>query len=153
MMIAPALPDGLTLMLEGRIGSRPYIEMTAALMRHFGASCTFNDDKVIIPHQKYKPATFTVESDWSAAGYWFSFPRSLRTLKYNSQLTLNSLQEIARSNNNGIIGVTARLENELKLQRTTSKEQLLGLHRLSRFSADRGGHLCSKRREGLFYGA
>ena len=73
MMIAPSLPDGLTLVLEGKIGSRPYIEMTAALMRHFGAVCTMDEDKVIIPHQAYKPASFTVESDWSAASYWFAF--------------------------------------------------------------------------------
>lgn len=73
MMIAPVLPDGLTLALEGKVGSRPYIEMTAALMKHFNASCTLNNDKVIIPHQAYSPASFTVESDWSAASYWFAF--------------------------------------------------------------------------------
>src|SRR5690606_32313040 len=43
MMIAPTLPEGLTLKLEGRIGSRPYIEMTAALMREFGATCEVHD--------------------------------------------------------------------------------------------------------------
>jgi 3-phosphoshikimate 1-carboxyvinyltransferase len=73
MMVAPMLPQGLTLELEGKVGSRPYIEMTAALMKHFGASSTLLDDKVIIPAQHYTPAPFTVESDWSAASYWFAF--------------------------------------------------------------------------------
>lgn len=73
MMIAPMLPQGLTLELTGKVGSRPYIEMTAALMKHFGASSTFTENKVIVPHQRYTPAQFTVESDWSAASYWFSF--------------------------------------------------------------------------------
>lgn len=73
MMIAPALPKGLTLELEGKIGSRPYIEMTASIMKHFGASSKFIGNKVSVPHQQYKPAPFTVESDWSAASYWFAF--------------------------------------------------------------------------------
>jgi 3-phosphoshikimate 1-carboxyvinyltransferase len=73
MMIAPVLPKGLTLKLSGKVGSRPYIEMTVALMRHFGATATLMQDEVIIPHQAYTPAPFTVESDWSAASYWFAF--------------------------------------------------------------------------------
>jgi 3-phosphoshikimate 1-carboxyvinyltransferase len=73
MMVAPTLPDGLSLELEGKIGSRPYIEMTASLMRHFGAPLTFIDNKVTIEHGSYHPASFSVESDWSAASYWFAF--------------------------------------------------------------------------------
>ena len=38
LMVAPMMREGLTLMLEGEIISRPYIDMTLALMRHFGAS-------------------------------------------------------------------------------------------------------------------
>jgi 3-phosphoshikimate 1-carboxyvinyltransferase len=72
MMVAPILPEGLTLNLEGKIGSRPYIEMTASIMKHFGATCDFTEDRVVVPHQKYSPASYTVESDWSAASYWFA---------------------------------------------------------------------------------
>jgi 3-phosphoshikimate 1-carboxyvinyltransferase len=73
MMIAPTLPNGLRLELEGKVGSRPYIEMTAALMEHFGVSCKISPGNIEIPHQAYLPASYTVESDWSAASYWFSF--------------------------------------------------------------------------------
>jgi 3-phosphoshikimate 1-carboxyvinyltransferase len=72
MMVAPVLPEGLTLNLEGKIGSRPYIEMTASIMKHFGATCDFSGNRVIVPHQKYTPASYTIESDWSAASYWFA---------------------------------------------------------------------------------
>lgn len=72
MMVAPVLPQGLTLNLEGKIGSRPYIEMTASIMKHFGATCDFTGNRVVVPHQKYTPASYTVESDWSAASYWFA---------------------------------------------------------------------------------
>ena len=73
MMIAPVLPNGLTIIFEGKVGSRPYIEMTATLMKHFNVESTLLDDRVIIPHQDYRPSSFTVESDWSAASYWFAF--------------------------------------------------------------------------------
>src|SRR5690606_36387533 len=64
MMIAPTLPRGLELTLTGRIGSRPYIEMTAAIMTHFGASVSFEGNKIHIANQSYKSAQFFVESDW-----------------------------------------------------------------------------------------
>jgi 3-phosphoshikimate 1-carboxyvinyltransferase len=73
MMVAPILPQGLTLHLEGKIGSRPYIEMTASLMRMFKARCEVLEREVNIPPQRYEPVDFTVESDWSGASYWFAF--------------------------------------------------------------------------------
>lgn len=73
MMVAPTLPQGLTLILEGKVGSRPYIEMTSSLMKTFGVSCEVLENQVNIPSASYHPAEFTVESDWSGASYWFAF--------------------------------------------------------------------------------
>ncbi|HMQ00134.1 MAG TPA: 3-phosphoshikimate 1-carboxyvinyltransferase [Cyclobacteriaceae bacterium] len=92
MMIAPALPLGLSIELEGKTGSKPYIEMTAALMRHFGAELTYNQQTIEVNAKVYQaPVSFQVESDWSAASYWFAFAAlansaklSLKNLDYNS---------------------------------------------------------------------
>jgi 3-phosphoshikimate 1-carboxyvinyltransferase len=73
MMIAPILPKGLRLKLTGKIGSRPYIEMTASLMRQFGAEVSFKEDTVLIQPKAYTASSLTVESDWSAVSYWFAF--------------------------------------------------------------------------------
>jgi 3-phosphoshikimate 1-carboxyvinyltransferase len=75
MMIAPTLPSGLTLSLTGKIGSVPYIQMTAALMKEFGVDCHLDFGKQIIrvPSSVYKPAHITVEADWSAISYWYGF--------------------------------------------------------------------------------
>lgn len=73
MMIAPTLPQGITLELEGKVGSRPYIEMTAALMKSFGVASSLYLDKVVIQPQPYRSSELTVESDWSAASYWLAF--------------------------------------------------------------------------------
>lgn len=93
MMVAPILPHGLILELEGKVGSRPYIEMTASLMQQFGVSCQLYDDRVIIPSQPYYQTDFTVESDWSAASYWFAFTAlAERAEILLPRLTLESLQ-------------------------------------------------------------
>ena len=74
-MIGPMLPDGLTLHLTGELISRPYIDLTIGLMQEFGAQVawqTGSDAPLIrVEPQPYRPHPFTVESDWSAASYWY----------------------------------------------------------------------------------
>ncbi|WP_338871129.1 3-phosphoshikimate 1-carboxyvinyltransferase [Spirosoma sp. SC4-14] len=74
LMIAPILPNGLTLELTGAIGSRPYIEMTLEQMIYFGADVKANWDSktIIVNPQPYTPKAYTIESDWSGASYWYS---------------------------------------------------------------------------------
>ncbi len=74
LMVAPTLPKGMVLELEGKVGSKPYIEMTLALMKSFGVSAhaDWNKNSITIAPQDYKPAAYSVESDWSGASYWFS---------------------------------------------------------------------------------
>lgn len=73
LMVAPSLPKGLTLELTGKVGSRPYIEMTVALMAKFGVKVDVSDNIIRVAPQPYHPTELTVESDWSGAGYWFAF--------------------------------------------------------------------------------
>ncbi|OOG78082.1 3-phosphoshikimate 1-carboxyvinyltransferase [Algoriphagus sp. A40] len=72
LMIAPILPQGLEIELEGKVGSRTYIEMTLELMAQFGIKYTWEGNRINVPHQAYQSTTFAVESDWSGASYWFS---------------------------------------------------------------------------------
>ncbi len=72
LMIAPMLPRGLELTLEGNIVSRPYIEMTLALMRYFGVQSRWDGNTIKIAPQDYQPKEFTVEADWSAASYYYA---------------------------------------------------------------------------------
>jgi len=74
LMLSPLLPNGLTLQITGALGSKPYIEMTLAQMRHFGIEASTNWEKgeISIPAQTYQLSPFAVESDWSGASYWYS---------------------------------------------------------------------------------
>lgn len=73
MMVAPVLPRGLTLALTGKVASRPYLEMTAALMRHYGAKVSVDEANIRVAPGSYQATPYVVEPDWSAASYWFSF--------------------------------------------------------------------------------
>lgn len=72
LMIAPLMENGLTLNLEGSIISKPYINLTLQLMAQFGVKADWNGQTIKIRPQEYTPVPFTVESDWSAASYWYS---------------------------------------------------------------------------------
>ncbi|WP_333821099.1 3-phosphoshikimate 1-carboxyvinyltransferase [Ohtaekwangia sp.] len=127
MMVAPILPKGLTLELEGKVGSRPYIEMTASIMKHFGADSKFTGNKVVVPHQSYTSAPFTVESDWSGASYWFAFAALAEQAEiYLPKLYLQSLQgDSVIVKIMDPLGVQATMENGLlKLTRKESKKEL-----------------------------
>lgn len=72
LMIAPTLKNGLTLNLTGDIISRPYINLTLQLMREFGVDASWTSgNSICVAHQNYIDTPFTVESDWSAASYWY----------------------------------------------------------------------------------
>ena len=72
LMIAPYTANGIKLVIEGDLVSRPYLQMTLSLMQEFGVSYTWEGNVVQIAPSEYKPLEFTVENDWSAASYWYS---------------------------------------------------------------------------------
>ncbi len=69
LMIGPVLPKGLKLEWTGDLVSRPYLDMTVAMMRHFGAEVEIGEQTVTVSAQPYFGGEYTVESDWSAASY------------------------------------------------------------------------------------
>lgn len=89
LMIAPVLPNGLTLELVGDVFSRPYIEMTLGLMKQFGVQHTWSGNTISIEPQQYKSNQYTIESDWSGASYWLS----MVALSKKSTVKLTGLRE------------------------------------------------------------
>lgn len=89
LMIAPVLPNGLTLELAGNIVSISYIEMTLNLMQYFGIDYQWDGQKIIIPAQAYQAKAYKVEADWSAASYYYA----LAAFAENLDLQLNGLWE------------------------------------------------------------
>jgi 3-phosphoshikimate 1-carboxyvinyltransferase len=87
LMIGPCLPNGLELIPEGDLVSRPYLDMTLHLMRHFGARVHWQGEHIIVEAGAYTPKKFTVEADWSAASYWYA----MAALAQEPDIQLNGL--------------------------------------------------------------
>ncbi|MCB0782224.1 MAG: hypothetical protein KDC03_22280, partial [Flavobacteriales bacterium] len=64
MLVAPGFEQGLELRWTGRRLSRPYVHMTAAVMRHFGASVDLAEDVIRVCPDAYRASAFTVPPDW-----------------------------------------------------------------------------------------
>lgn len=89
LMIGAVLPKGLHLHLTGDIISRPYINLTLQLMRDFGAQADWStDNSITVSPGGYRDVPFTVESDWSAASYWYQI-MALHSMK-NEKLKMKS---------------------------------------------------------------
>lgn len=71
MMIAPYMEKGLVIRLKGKIVSGAYLDMTLRLMRDFGVDAVREGAVIRIPPGNYSPRPFRVESDWSAASYFY----------------------------------------------------------------------------------
>lgn len=74
LLVAPFLPGGLTLRLEGRITSRAYVHMTVALLDRLGASVRTSDGLRVIrvAGNPLPPFDYAVEPDASGATYFWA---------------------------------------------------------------------------------
>ena len=87
LLIAPALPNGLELTLEGDLVSEPYLNMTLATLCEFGINYKKTKGKIAVAPQDYKAIEYTVEADWSACSYYYS----IAALAKNANIQLEGL--------------------------------------------------------------
>jgi 3-phosphoshikimate 1-carboxyvinyltransferase len=91
MLIAPKLPNGLEITLKDNITSRPYIEMTLALLNQLGIKTSFVGNIIKISSKSnVQPIKFIVESDWSSASYYYSI---VALSEVGTEITLSSFKE------------------------------------------------------------
>lgn len=72
LLAAPYSGDGLRLEVSGRLVSRPYVEITARMMRSFGAMVEREGGVYRVPPGTYRARHYAVEPDASAASYFFA---------------------------------------------------------------------------------
>lgn len=133
LMLAPTLKQGLTLEIEGELTSKPYVEMTLAMLAECGITHDWTENLITIKPQDFKPSTLIVEPDWSAASYWYS----VVALAKNAQISLPHLRDKSLQGDSQIktimeiFGVTTvKTANGIsfeKNQGTKNTEQILDL--------------------------
>jgi 3-phosphoshikimate 1-carboxyvinyltransferase len=73
LLAAPAMRTGLQVALTTELVSRPYVDLTLAVMAAFGVPVTQPDERTwAIEASAYRGATYAVEPDASAASYPFA---------------------------------------------------------------------------------
>jgi 3-phosphoshikimate 1-carboxyvinyltransferase len=90
LLIAPYFENGLSLEITSELVSKPYVTMTIEMMKSFGADVEWNENVIYVkpaPYSYSKPE-YIVESDWSAASYYYSI---VALSAANTQLTLRGL--------------------------------------------------------------
>lgn len=134
LMIAPKLPRGLTIELQGEVGSKPYITMTIELMQAFGVTVNadWETNRLVVLPQDYQPTEYKIESDWSGASYWYS----VVALSHDKATTiqLNGLKEYSLQGDSKIVEIMANLG--VKSEFNTDGVKLTKMPRKGNFSYD-----------------
>jgi len=90
-LVGAKLPEGLEIELIGSITSLPYLNMTLQLLEKIGISAQLEDSRIrIAPKSEIEPISLAVESDWSAASYYYSI---VALSKLGTKATLSTLRE------------------------------------------------------------
>jgi 3-phosphoshikimate 1-carboxyvinyltransferase len=71
MLAGAKLPDGITLHITS-VASAPYIDITADILRAFGADVARRGNDVRVRAAQLKRDRYDVEGDYSSASYWFA---------------------------------------------------------------------------------
>lgn len=123
MLIAPSLPNGLVIHLEGNITSVPYIEMTLKFLKACGIQGNFEESRISIePAEDLSPVAITVESDWSSASYFYS----MAALSRQARISLASFREFSYQGDKAVAAIYRQLGVE-----TTFEEEGIILHKTS----------------------
>jgi 3-phosphoshikimate 1-carboxyvinyltransferase len=87
LLVAPMLTEGLEIVVEGELVSKPYIDITINEMKKFGVHVENEDYKRFrVKPQKYNPVHINVEGDASAASYF-----SAMATIHGGKVTLNNV--------------------------------------------------------------
>jgi len=79
LLAAPYAQEPLRVEVTGEFVSRPYVELTLHAMHDFGVETARDGDRIFLPAhgRRYRPGTYAVEGDASAATYFLALPAIL----------------------------------------------------------------------------
>ena len=133
LMIAPMMKQGLTLKLGGDILSRPYIDLTLAMMNDYGAGAEWVDvDTVHVKPNGYTSRPYYIENDWTAASYWYEM--MALTADDDAKIRLAGLMDVSSQGDTivkyifSLLGVKTLFEIKNKRVPCTVTLRRSGLH-------------------------
>jgi 3-phosphoshikimate 1-carboxyvinyltransferase len=113
LLALPMLDGDSRIMVEGRLESSAYVDMTLEVMKQFGIRIDCRDNVFSVPgSQKYQgPAEYTVEGDWSAAAFWLAAGAIGRVPVRINGLNLASIQ-----GDRGIVDIMKNFGADIRIE-------------------------------------
>jgi len=105
MMAGTLFERGLAINLEGTVVSRPYIGLTAEIMRKFGMVVELSPKRITINKGGKPENRIPVEPDWSSAAFWFS----AAIMNRNAEILLYDLKQDSPQGDNALIKIGKEL--------------------------------------------
>jgi 3-phosphoshikimate 1-carboxyvinyltransferase len=130
LLMALPVATGDSEIVVNNLKSKPYIDMTLQILRTFGITVHNSDYKLFsIPgKQKYIPANYSVEGDWSGAAFL------LVAGAINGHLTVTGLQKNSHQSDMGIIN--ALLESSADIRIADNQVEVTKSDQLKAFDFD-----------------
>jgi 3-phosphoshikimate 1-carboxyvinyltransferase len=122
LLSAPALPAGLRLDVTGDLVSRPYVDMTVAVMAAFGAevgSAAAGSPSWTVAGTGYRATRYAVEPDASTASYFFAAAAIV-----GGRVTVAGLGRGSLQGDLGFVGVLAQMG--CRVEQTASSTTVTG---------------------------
>ncbi len=130
LLAAPAMETGLRLELATSSVSRPYLDLTADVMRSFGAVVTMDGDSVfVVAPGGYRPTEYAVEPDASAASYFFAAAAIC-----GGRVTVEGLGSRSRQGDLGFVGLLERMG--ASVEQTATSTTVAGVRPLHGIEVD-----------------
>ncbi len=137
LLIGAVLKNGLTLSLEGKITSVPYINMTLNLLNEIGVKTSFKENVISVypketSSRKNNDKLIIVESDWSSASYFYSL---IALSEIGTSITLSSYKETSLQGDSALVEIykqfgveTTFVKNSIQLKKTEDNRDSKTFH-------------------------
>ncbi|UXY27692.1 3-phosphoshikimate 1-carboxyvinyltransferase [Streptomyces sp. HUAS TT20] len=116
LLLGPLTREGLRIRVTDLV-SAPYVEITTAMMREFGAEVRREGDVFVVPPGGYRATTYAVEPDASTSSYFFA----AAAVTPGAEVTVPGLGAGALQGDLGFVDVLRRMGAEVEIgpDRTT----------------------------------
>mgnify|MGYP000967701872 FL=1 len=129
MLIAPILKKGLLINLEGQITSKPYLEMTLAILKKIGINCYFKNNIISIEScATINSSSISIESDWSSLSYFYSTV----ALSSSSELNIGTFYKSSIQGDIRLSDIYTKLGVETKFIESSSRVSLKKINDFNR---------------------
>lgn len=108
LLISPYISKGFTIHLTSRLISKPYIDMTLSCMQDWGVKVIAHENRnYFVPeHQSYRNEPYSIEGDFSSAGYFFAI-----AVLTKSTITLENLNPFSAQADRKFLEILEKMGN------------------------------------------